>query len=182
MIIGQDGVTSDTSSSIQALDSPTNPTNIALQKLVSNSGLRLPEPPTAGAIPDARSADCGIWLTNALFWLKTGGLSAKVHDDWFGDEAARFLKVQIDIVQPRVIIALGQRAYDLALFSYGLPKRRGPFHLVVGMQESVVLPPVAHAVRLIGGYHCGVRVQNTLRSLTKQKADWACVQVALQSA
>ena len=182
MIIGQDWGDERYFVENQGLDSPTNPTNVALQELVSSIGLQLPQPPTAGAIPDPRSADCGIWLTNALLWLKTGGLSAKVRDDWFGDVAAHFLKAQIDIVQPRVIVALGQRAYDLVLSSYDLPKRRGPFLSMVEMKVPVILPPESHAARLIGVYHCGIRIQNTLRSLTKQKADWDRVRSALHSA
>src|SRR5665213_2577293 len=155
MIIGQDWGDERYFVENRGLDNPTNPTNIALQELVLSIGLQLPQPPIAGAVPDPRSANCGIWLTNALLWLKTGGLSAKVRDDWFGDEAARFLKAQIEIVHPRVIVALGQRAYDLVLWSYNLTKRRGLFLSVVEMVEPVVLPPEVHAARLVGVYHCG---------------------------
>lgn len=182
MIIGQDWGDERYFVENRGLDNPTNPTNIALQELVLSIGLQLPQPPIAGAVPDPRSANCGIWLTNALLWLKTGGLSAKVRDDWFGDGAAYFLKAQIDIVQPRVIVALGQRAYGLVLSSYNLPKQRGPFLSVVEMKEPVTLSPEARGVRLVAVYHCGIRIRNTLRHFPEQRNDWVRVRRALDSA
>lgn len=144
--------------------------------------LPISSPPSATdaantADADADRASCGVWLTNALLWLKRGGLSAKVEEAWFGEPAVSFLLEQIEIVRPRVIVALGQNAYDCVLRAYSLPKRRGAFRNVVA-GPGVALPTATPSI-LIGVYHCGQRIQNTIRTLDEQMHDWQHVAESL---
>lgn len=113
MIVGQDWGDVEYYVTNRGCDNPRNPTNLALQKLLLSIGRLIPAPPSHGDAvdtevdtqvdtEDAYRATCGVWLTNALLWLKTGGLSAKVDSEWFGESSISLLKAQVDLVQPRV--------------------------------------------------------------------------------
>ena len=84
---------------------------------------------------------------------QAGRTIAKVEERWFGEPAVCFLLEQIEIVQPRVIVALGQQAYDCVLRVYDLPERRGAFRETV-MVLGLALP-TAMLTTLVGVYHCG---------------------------
>ncbi len=182
MVIGQDWGDVDYFTANRGLDNPTNPTNKALQILLALVGRPVPEPPTRDAEENSASATCGVWLTNALPWLKTGGLSAPLENGWFDETAIAFLKEQVEIVQPRVVVSLGERAYNSILRAYELPEHRGVFRAVVENQVGVRLPTSSNATTLFGVYHCGKRIQNTVRSPEKQEVDWERIRVALEVA
>lgn len=180
MVAGQDWGDDAYFAANKGLDSPTNPTNAALQELLVLVGRPLPKPPVYGAEDNGVSASCRVWLTNALPWLKTGGLSAALDKKWFDETAIAFLKEQIEIVQPRVVVALGEWAYNSILSAYKLPEHHGVFRTVVESQEGVRLPTSSNTTTLFGVYHCGKRIQNTVRSLAEQAADWGRIRVALE--
>ena len=113
-----------------------------------------------------------VFLTNALLWLKKGGLSSAVEEEWFWGDSATFLLEQIAIVQPRVIVALGQKAYDAILHAYGLPVPKGSFRGVVENAGGMLLPGMPSETRVFPVYHCGARVRNTIRTLDQQRHDW----------
>jgi len=188
MVVGQDWRDVEYFVTNRGCDNPRNPTNAALQKLLLSIGRPIPAPPSHGGPGDstvereeASRATCGVWLTNALLWLKTGGLSAKVDSAWFGEPSMLLLKAQVDLVQPRVIVALGEQAYDCLLKAYGLPPRRGPFKDAVERNTGVEFALGGQAVMILAVYHCGARIQNTLRPLDRQLQDWERVQAALRA-
>jgi hypothetical protein len=180
MVVGQDWGDVAYFVAQQGMDSPRNPTNIALAGLLASAGRPLPPVPTSSS-PGALGANrqAGVYLTNALLWLKTGGLSAKVKDEWFEGDSTILLLEQIAIVQPRVVVALGQQAHRTILRAFDLPLPRGTFRSVVEAEEGTPLPGLRGGVRLFGVYHCGARVQNTHRSLQQQDQDWQRISVAL---
>jgi len=183
MVIGQDWGDEAYFRANDGLDKLTNPTNKTLRVLLDGVGRQIPAPPQrdADTSDEESRAMCGIYLTNALLWLKSGGLSAPVSDSWFGDAAVPFLKEQIEIVRPRVIVALGQRAYDCVLRAYGLRPHKGPFRLAVEDRNGVALPLDGQSTRLLAVYHCGTRIRNTLREMDEQMRDWQRVADALSA-
>jgi hypothetical protein len=183
MVVGQDWGDVGYFVRHEGFDGPGNPTNIALRELLGSIGFRLPDLPTTRADAErlAVAPDrSGVWLTNALLWLKTGGLSAPVEKAWFGDPAVPFLKAQLEIVQPRVIVALGQRAYGCLRHALGLPPHKGPFRLAVEDADGASVELGAHESRLFAVYHCGARIRNTVRTIPQQHADWRRVGVAIE--
>lgn len=192
MVVGQDWGDVDYYATNRGYDNPRNPTNIALQTLLLSVGRPIPPPPSesdavgADALTanDAKHSDratCRVWLTNALLWLKSGGLSAPVDKAWFGEPSRPLLKAQVDLVQPRVIVALGEKAYDCLLAAYGLPHRRGPFKDAVESSTGIEIRVGDQPTKILAVYHCGARIQNTLRSLDKQLEDWKHVRIELDA-
>lgn len=180
MVVGQDWGDVRYFVKQRGFDLPRNPTNLALADLLAGVGRPLPPVPTApdpGA-PDANRT-AGVFLTNASLWLKTGGLSAPVDASWFAESAAPFLLEQIAVVQPRVVVALGARAYHAILAAYDLPVAPGLFRVVVETPVGLALSGVPGAPLLFGVYHCGARIRNTTRPLDQQRQDWARIRDAL---
>jgi uracil-DNA glycosylase len=177
MVVGQDWGDVNYFRTNRGLDKAGNPTNKALQRLLASVGRSIPDPPLPGA-SNALGSSCGVWLTNASLWLKTGGLSAPVKTNWFGEHAMALLRAQVELVEPRVVVALGERAYRCLLNAYSLPIPKGPFRVAVEAPRGTPLPR-DRTTTLVAVYHCGARVQNTLRPLSQQLADWERVSVLL---
>jgi len=136
-----------------------NPTNMALRELIGLLGINIGEP---GCVNQSNAA----FFTNAVLCLKGGGLQADVENDWFAN-CGSFLRQQVEIVAPRVLVCLGEKAYR------GIAKE---FAFAPGSFRKAVDSPIG--VRLPNGtiafarYHCGKRIQNTHRTLDKQREDW----------
>lgn len=181
MVVGQDWGDVAYFIETRGLDAANNPTNLSLFDLLKSIDRPVSYPPV---LSDPRHSDSrqstGVFLTNALLWLKTGGMQAAVRPEWFMGDSATFLKEQIAIVQPRVVVALGQRAYNAVLGAYDLPVARGRFRDIVEQAGGVALPGMPGATLLFGVYHCGARVRNTTRSTEQQLQDWTRVTKALR--
>jgi DNA polymerase len=169
MVVGQDWGDARYFIENKGLDKAGNPTNEALASLLASIGRPVPPIPCQLAADDADRGICGVWLTNACLWLKGGGMSAPVKREWFGEHSAEFLHAQVELVEPRVVVALGSHAYDCLMAAYGVPARGGPFRLVVERRSGV---RVNAQTVVVGVYHCGARIQNTVRSIDQQLNDW----------
>ncbi|MDB4873815.1 MAG: hypothetical protein JWM41_261 [Gemmatimonadetes bacterium] len=181
MVVGQDWGDVAYFEKNKGFDAPGNPTNEALRKLLESIGRPIPPPPAATDARDERRSSCGVWLTNASLWLKSGGMSAPVRTEWFGEDSMTLLRAQVDLVQPRVIVALGARAHGCVLGAYGLPRHAGPYKRAVESLEGIALPTEGRITTLLAVYHCGARIQNTLRPLTQQLTDWQRVRRSLSN-
>lgn len=170
MVVGQDWGDVAYFRDNRGFDKPGNPTNRELAQLLESIGRPIPAPPSADEEERSSRATCGVWLTNALLFLKSGGMSALVKQRWFRGTFGSFLREQIDIVQPRAIVALGSEAYDAIGASFERPKRPALFRSVVESAEGVALPNSTATV--FGVYHCGAKSQNMLRKLDQQREDW----------
>jgi len=136
-----------------------NPTNNTLAKLLASIGVGV-EPPRAD--PGHGS----LFFTNSILCLKAGGLQADVRSAWFKN-CAPYLRRQIEIVQPRVVVALGEKASRAVCRSFGL--RAAPrFRDAVEAPGSDTLPSGS---LLVAVYHCGALGQVT-RPLAVQLEDW----------
>jgi uracil-DNA glycosylase len=105
--------------------------------------------------------------------LKQDGLQAAVRREWF-ERCSVFLRQQVEIVQPRVVVALGGEALVALRRAYDLPPRSLNASVLDDAREE--LRP---GTRLFAVYHCGARTLNGARPLAMQMEDWRRVGRAL---
>lgn len=158
MIIGQDWGDTNCFRRQRGREDPNSPTNKILTDLVRLIGLEM----------DA------VFLTNAILCLKEGGLQAPVKQAWFRNCGERFLKPTIEIVNPRVLVTMGECAYRSVEVIFCLP--HVAFKDAVSDVEGFM---VFDSVRLFPVYHCSPRILNTHRRWPKQQEDWARIRRAL---
>ena len=116
-----------------------------------------------------------VFLTNAILCLKTnGGLQGDVKKEWFSNCGRAFLRPLIEIVQPKVAVCLGERAWRSVTAAFDQPAGR--------FRDSVENP---RGVQIMDGgvamavYHCGARILNTHRNREQQFRDWHRIRKAL---
>jgi uracil-DNA glycosylase len=160
MIVAQDWGDVRFYNANRGLDDMRNPTMRTLARLLRDTGI--PDP-LAGYDPAAR----GLFLTNAVLCLKDGGLQATVRDEWFRACGARFLRPTIELVAPRVVVAMGARSYTAIMQAWS--RRPGAFRDAVASPDGALLPCGS---RVLAVYHCGNRVLNMTRGYEDQRRDW----------
>ena len=109
MVVGQDWGDIDYFRKHKGQDQPNNPTNHALVELVGVAGIEIDK---VGSTAGRHHA----FFTNAVLCLKKakGGLQGKVQKSWFRN-CAQFVRRQIEVVRPRVVVGLGEHAYRTIL-------------------------------------------------------------------
>ncbi len=151
----------------QGLDSPNSATNRLLRELLASVGVEVPEASDG-------TADVGVFLTNAALCLKDQGCQGPVRSDWFTNCGEHFLRPQIELVRPKVVITIGERAYRGVTHSFGIagPKR---------FRDAVEGPGIElpNGSLLVPVYHCSQRILNTHRQTAQQFLDWARVKAYL---
>jgi uracil-DNA glycosylase len=143
-----------------------NRTNSNLIQLLASIGITIRP-------PGDRSERSDIFFTNAILCLKDGGMQAEVQDEWFTECGQRFLRAQSELVQPKVVVGLGERAHNSVRQVFGLPYEP--------IRSAVLSPgmPLSIGALSIGVYHCGARIANMTRTLELQRQDWQRVASAL---
>ena len=169
MVIGQEWGDGNAFLAQSGRDSSTSATNIMLRELLGSMGIEVPA-------VDNPSDQCGVFLTNAALCMKDNGCQAPVQDSWFRVCGQTFLRPQIELVQPRIVIALGQRAFMAVRGAYGQSSPSRFRDAVDG--PSLVLP---NGSLLFAVYHCGQRILNTHRKRAQQFADWQRIGEAVRS-
>jgi uracil-DNA glycosylase len=161
MVVGQDWGDTGYFVRQKGREGPRNPTNLALVELVGIAGVSIGD-------PGSQEGRDVAFFTNAILCLKgpSGGLQGTVQQGWF-DNCASFLRKQIEIVHPDVVVGLGERAYRAILL--GFKMQAGPFRAEVEAKEGRVLP---NGTRAFAVYHCGSRIRNTHRTMDAQREDW----------
>jgi len=142
-------------------EAKNNPTNVAVAKLAGFAGVSIDE---LGSQQGRGTA----FFTNAILCLKDGSLSADVQGSWFNN-CSSFLRRQIELVRPEVVVGLGEHAYRSILGCLGMTP--GPdFRSEVEAKDGRMLP---NGVRVFAVYHCGAIVRNTgTRTEEQQQEDW----------
>jgi DNA polymerase len=167
MVVGQDWGDVGYFESHCGLDEAKNPTNRRLRELLAQAGFEVADVGVA--------ADHGtVFLTNAILCLKSGGLGGPVKSAWFAECGPRFLRPQIELVRPRAVVALGERAYRAICRAFDMRARQ--FRAAV---ESECKAELLLGVRLFPVYHCSPRVLAATRTWDKQESDWHRIGVAL---
>ena len=149
-------------------DRVNSPANRRLKRLLNSIEMSIPS-------GERRDEPSGVFLTNALLCLKSGGLQGKVDPRCFVN-CQDFLRRQIEIISPRVVVTLGKRAYDAVVSSFELEPR-------LKFGEAVKAPDgleLESGCRLLPVYHCGNRSTNLNRPEAEQLRDWKRVRRALR--
>ena len=107
------------------------------------------------------------FFTNAILCLKEGNDQAPVKREWYCNCGPRFLKPLIEIIKPKVIICLGEKAYNTTMSSYSILP--GLFRSAVDRHIPVMLN---NSIAVFAVYHCGRRIRNTHRNELQQENDW----------
>ena len=168
MVVGQDWADVTYFLAHPGRESANNPTNETLRKLLASIGIEI-EPPSTD-----RGSSAKLFFTNAILCLKEGGLQASVKPEWFSNCGQRFLKPTVDLVQPRVVVTLGEMAYHAVAAAYEIPAL--PFKAAVEKEDGF---PLTNRTTLYPVYHCGARILNTHRHFDQQVADWNRIRLAL---
>jgi DNA polymerase len=110
MVVGQDW--GDTRYLLRhaGREGPGNPTNLRWWNCVARS--------VYGSRSRGHRSEQVGFFTNAILCLKADGLQAPVCAAWFRN-CAPFLRRQVEIVRPAVVVGLGERAYRSVLESFG---------------------------------------------------------------
>lgn len=160
MVIGQDWGDVACLEADEGKDSPNNPTNAQLRHLLSIAGMEI--------IPaGTRDTENKLFFTNAVLCLKTGGLGAPVSAAWFRECGPRFLRRQIEIIRPSVVVTLGAWAYYAVAYAFGFQAKR--------LRDAVELEPpraLLPDAMLMPVYHCSPKVLASWRKRDQQEADW----------
>jgi uracil-DNA glycosylase family 4 len=145
-----------------------NPTNENLQHLLKTIGIVIEKP------HDVQNQI--IFLTNIILCLKTGGLQARVKDEWLMNCARNYFKPMIDIINPKVIISLGKKPCESILSIYGIK-----FSKSLKLSSIIIKSPYAltDTINLFPVYHCGAGSTNRNRSFSQQLVDWAKIRSVL---
>jgi DNA polymerase len=126
-------------------------------------------------VPESGSGESsGVFLTNAVLCFRTeGGCQGPVQREWFKNCGTRFLRPQIELINPQAVVCLGERAYAAVLTAYDLPPIRNWRAAVDGPGTALAGGPIVFAV-----YHPGQRILNTHRRAPEQRNDWKRIGVA----
>jgi uracil-DNA glycosylase len=168
MVVGQDFSDVAYFEKWQGRDQRHNPTNDHLVALLRSVGIEV-------APFDESRGRSTAFFTNAILCLKEGGMQAKVRDEWFLNCGERFLRPQIELVRPLVVICLGQKAHDAVLRAFGLPRQ--PLRESVASAGTRVLDNT----HIVAVYHCGARTTRLTRSFEQQLVDWTRVSALLNA-
>ena len=138
-------------------------TNGVLVDLLGSIGIRIERPKGHETIGK-------LFFTNAIMCLKQGNLQAPVKKEWFELCGRAFIKPLIEVINPLVVISLGEMAYRALENTFSLNW--------MGFRHAVTTPtgiPLNGHTRLFPMYHCCRRILNTHRNIEEQKSDWARV-------
>jgi len=169
MIVGQDWGGQQYYRDFKGLDDLDNPTMNNLQHLLAKIGMDVS---TTTYAPQKR----GLFLTNAILCLKSGGLQAKIDRSWLANCGERFLRKQIEIVSPKIVVGLGSDAFNAILVSFGQKEMKLSDAI---LDKSGV--PLSSTTRLFAAYHCGAGTINRNRDLKTQTRDWNRIGLALRA-
>ncbi len=169
MIVGQDWGDVRYYEKNGGCDDLNYPTMKNLQLLLRSIGI------TAGCTTYSLQ-DRGLFFTNAILCLKTGGMQAEIDPVWVENCRNRFLRPTIDLIQPAVVVGLGAIAFNAILDSYAIPRRK--LSEAISDSEGTRLN---RRTRLFAAYHCGAGSVNRNRSLIQQRLDWKRIKRFLKS-
>jgi DNA polymerase len=139
---------------VPGTDKKIEATNKTLFELLDSIGIHL-EPASRPATKHK------LFFTNACLWLRDGRLTTGTIPAAGFRTSAPFLREQIKIVSPKVVVTLGYKAYAALLESYELL----PKQTMKEAQDDVRKLP--NGSLLIPLYHCGQKVIGIKNSLVR---------------
>lgn len=166
MVVGQDWGGVDYYADMRGIEGDDNNiTNKTLVHLLAGIGISISLPGHTGPKP--------LYFTNAVLCLRPGRLTGKADARWFTNCGPRFLRQQIELVNPKAVVTLGYLPYVAVFTSFGLQPARL-------MREAIMKPleKVSNGSVVVPVYHCGQKGQLS-RPLEMQKEDWKRVRGVL---
>ena len=164
MVVGQDWGGREYFIDEKGVETDDNDTNSNLQILLASVGYKI-------ALPWEPQKPAGLFFTNAVLCLKPGRLTGSVKARCFRNCGVEFLKPQIELIQPKVVVTLGLLAYKAVMRAYNRRPR-------ATMRDAVQTTERLGPSTLVPVYHCGY--YGTLsRSLDEQQKDWQRVEAVL---
>jgi uracil-DNA glycosylase family 4 len=141
-----------------------------LCKLLAEAGF-LAEVPSHGDV-----ADGDVFFTNAVLCLKKGSIQdVPVWDDF--ENCSGFLRSQIEIIQPKLVVCLGARPYRAVLAAFGLTPAKGLHRDAVDGEPVVLCEGGPRAVAMYDCSPSGLRNRNK----EEQRQDWKRLRAKLAS-
>jgi uracil-DNA glycosylase family 4 len=151
----------------KGLEKDDNTTNRKVCELLESVNIQI-------RLPFETQDDRPFFFTNAVLCLKPGLLTGPVKWSWFNNCGREFLRPQVELVNPKVVVTLGYRAYHSLMKAYALPRKA---LMREAVQESVRLPG---GNVLVPVYHPGNNGTRS-RSFEDQKIDWQRVKKAAEA-
>jgi uracil-DNA glycosylase family 4 len=158
MIVGQDWGGSEYFIDQKGIEDDHNITNINLKRLLASIGYEV-------ALPGEPAKPASLFFTNAVLCLKPGRLTGAVSPQCFQNCGVRFLKPQIEILQPKVVVTLGLMPYKAVMNAY----KRCPRN---SMRGAVQTTESIGSTTLVPVYHCGY-YGTISRTIEEQTRDWS---------
>lgn len=156
LLIGQDFSDEKYFVDNKGIDNPKSETNRLLTSLFAEIGFDLSNPKTP------------LYLTNSVLGIKKDGMNAPIKSEWYLDTANEFIKPLIEIIKPKVVIAMSEAAYKTIRAIY--PDKKLPNK---SLKELMKLNPfvIDDNLQVFVVYHCSRNGQRT-QKLEQQKEDW----------
>jgi len=148
----------------KGLEEDTNTTNRRICELLSSIGISIELP--------RQSGNSVLFFTNSVLCLRPGRLTGPIKSRWFRNCSTNFLRPQVELVKPKVVVTLGYMAYSALLTAYGIRPRQ---RMREAVQDTLLLPG---GNALVPVYHPGNNGSRS-RSFEHQKTDWQRVRQAL---
>jgi DNA polymerase len=157
MVVGQDWGSEAEFIAMKGIDRETNSTDKTLISLFEELGIEV----------NFQEENLRLFFTNAALCIREDGAQGGLNDEWMFN-CRPFLKEQIGIVKPKVIIALGQKTFYAVLSSLNLP-RKGRHN---EKYSNIITEPVELGeMRIFPVYHPGAYGRIS-RKFEEQKKDW----------
>jgi DNA polymerase len=173
MVVGQDWGNEKLLAKTASREDESNPTNSNLVELLDHIGI-----PISVELQGQQDA---LFMTNAVLCIrcKDESMQKRFKERWLRNCATnkKFLKMQIDLVKPKVVVGLGQKAFFSILRSFDI-KPSKKFREYVRDKSGVSLS--VEGPRAFAVYHCGAwgRVN---RKMIHQRGDWKRIGAALKT-
>lgn len=151
----------------RVLEEDDNITNRRICKLLASVDIKI-------KLPQETQDERPLFFTNAVLCLKPGRLTGPVNSRCFSNCATDFLRQQVELVDPKVVVTLGYMAYHSLLIAYKLPLKT---LMREAVQESFQLPG---GNVLVPVYHPGNNGTRS-RSFENQRMDWQRVRRAMET-
>jgi DNA polymerase len=189
MIVGQEWGGTDNYIDQEGRDEDRDAANANLVDLLDSIGRRIEFP--SEYQKKVKKPEQPHFFTNAVLCLRRGKATTSENGniDKSGKEpvkqcfrncAFKFLKPQIDLVNPKVIVTLGYQAYRSVIISCGNPGMKPEKSMKAALGQGMVN---LGSVQLFPRYHCGAKSTNPnmkySRTMELQKKDWQSVSEAL---
>jgi uracil-DNA glycosylase len=112
MVVGQDWGGVEYFTENEGLEKDDNETTQRLVELLAGIGIEI-------NLPALTSDDRPLYFTNAVLCLRPGRLTGPISGKWFRKCGPLFLRRQIELVRPKVVVTLGYYAYRTVLTAFG---------------------------------------------------------------